>query len=102
MGKWKLSPSQWPGGYYVPDFCTGPGVMLSPDSLSRILQQYDMLDEKNKHFPLEDVLFTGVLRKLAAIEDVSDFGGVCDHLGARQGLRTRQLETLLQERIAEI
>jgi len=100
LGKWQLSPSHWPGGYYFPVFCNGAGVMLSADSVAKISQQFEMLDEAHRDFPLEDVLFNGVLRSLAAVDEIADYGGVCEHLGETRS--EEAVDTLLDERITSV
>lgn len=97
FGKYKLSTLNWPAGYYIPSFCTGPGVLVSRASVVQIKHEFDRTAIDN--FPLEDVLFTGIMRQKAGLTNIRDKSGTCSHLGDSISLETA--EDLVQDEMKQ-
>ena len=68
VGKNSLSRDQWPVGFLFPPFCSGPAYVLPRKARQKILDAAELNKNMIDHFPLEDVLFTGLLREAARIE----------------------------------
>ena len=69
MGKNAVLRDQWPVGFLYPTFCSGPAYALGTQACQKILSAAELNSKITDEFPLEDVLFTGLLREAAGINE---------------------------------
>lgn len=69
MGKNSVSRYQWPVGFLYPTFCSGPAYALGIQASQKILSAAKLNSKMIDEFPLEDILFTGLLREATRINE---------------------------------
>jgi hypothetical protein len=61
-GRYYISFNVWPAGYYYPDYCLGSCTIINKKISDKIFDEALKIDAGG--FTMEDVLFTGILRKV--------------------------------------
>jgi len=76
-GKYALTLEQWPNGFYFPDYCAGACNVMTSSAVLKIYQA--AMSTTDSAFPMDDVLFTGVLRQKAGIPSPTLDDSLCHH-----------------------
>jgi len=78
LGRNHVSAFQYPIGHTFPKFCHGPCMAATSAASKAILAAAQTTNWRS--LPVEDVLFNGVMRTVAGVDNISLMGGVCRHV----------------------